>query len=220
MTDPNKSERPFTPTSGLSQALAHIVQAGALLIKSIAVLHWRAGGQKARGVVAVILVEILAATVIYQAYRPPKVDAMLLSVTPLPMQVEAPPVATSFPPPVEPLPARTGVQAEMQQALVDMGVTDPAEVEAAFHIAQNENGKFIPGLAQYGGGPARGLWQFEPPAVKHLPNGAASFGNAYEETVGAVNYVRARPDYQGSFQRAWELWQLRGRERGTGRGWW
>ena len=113
------------------------------------------------------------------------------------------------------------VRAQMMKAFKDSGITDPGEIQAAFNIAKGENAGFIPGLKQRGGGPGRGLFQFEGPAQRrHLPRGPASLGNAYEETIGAVNYLRARKDYKGSFSTAWSLWQQRGQKRDTGRGWW
>jgi SLT domain-containing protein len=39
---------------------------------------------------------------------------------------------------------------------------------------------------------ARGLFQLTKAAWHHNPNGAASFGNAREETQGAIRYIQAR----------------------------
>lgn len=100
------------------------------------------------------------------------------------------------------------------KAAIRGGITDPKEHEALIELWSRES-SLIPGNRNPRSS-AAGLPQLLKMNYHYFPNGEASIGNAWEESVGGVNYINAR--YGGSPIKALAKWDYEKRY-GTKGGW-
>ena len=92
----------------------------------------------------------------------------------------------------------------LQRAMRDEGVPASERPSLEFIIAQESAGKV--GVPNIGGqSSATGLFQLTRAAWHYSPHGAASFGDAYEECVGGIRYIR---DRFGTADRAEAYWRV------------